>query len=400
MTSRRAQAGTILAASFVQGLVSSAFPASATVLRARGLSDAEYGSIFLPQMALAAAGALAAGPVLRRVGAKRSLALGVAVMGLSQAVLAAIVLVPRSSAWAAALLGTSLLGLGAGIAAGPLNAYPQALFPARGESAVVALHTVIGVGLAVTPVLAGAAFTLGIWPAVPLLLLAAHGALVVAVEREDLPEPEPLGAGRGALRPARDPSLWLFLGVVLLYGVTESVHGNWAVVFLTEERGLGAASAGLALAAFWAALTAGRLAVAAVLLRARPSRVLPVLAGLMAATCLLVPLARSPRGAVAVFALAGAGCSAVFPLALGLAGRRFPDRRASVSSALFAALVAGLGLGSLGAGLLHARLELATVYRLAALPPAIAALLALRAAAGLTRDGAAAPAGRPGRGAS
>jgi predicted MFS family arabinose efflux permease len=159
-----------------------------------------------------------------------------------------------------ALLGTSLLGLGAGISAGPLNAYPQALFPTQSESAVVALHTVVGVGLAVTPVL-------------------------------------------------------------------------------------------------------------------------------------LVPLAGTAHRAVLVFALGGLGCSAVFPLTVGLAGRRFPADRARVSSVLFAALVAGQGVGSLSVGLLHARLDLGTIYPLAALPPALALLLALRAARELTRGGAGSPAG-------
>ena len=86
-----------------------------------------------------------------------------------------------------------------------------------------------------------------------------------------------------------------------------------------------------------------------------------------------------------VFAAGGLGCSAIFPLAVGLAGRRFPADRTWVSSALFAALVAGQAVGSLSTGLLHASLDLATVYRLAALPPAIAVLLALRAAGELGR---------------
>jgi MFS family permease len=99
----------------------------------------------------------------------------------------------------------------------------------------------------------------------------------------------------------------------------------------------------------------------------------------MATSCLLVPLARSPGASVLVFAAGGVGCSAVFPLAVGLAGRRFPDDRGWVSSALYAALVAGLGVGALSTGLLHVRLDLATVYRLAALPPALAVILALLA---------------------
>lgn len=380
MTSRRTQATLVFLSSLVQGLVGSAFPASAAVLRARGLTDAQYGSIFLPQMALAAAGALGAGLVLGRVGARRGLAVGFVLLALSPAALATIAFVPGGAVYPLALLGTSLLGLGAGVSAGPLNAYPQVLFPSRSESAVVALHIAVGVGLAVTPVLAGLALDRGAWLAVPVLLAAANLALLLAVERQHLPEPEPRRkAGQGA-RPTRVPALWLFLGTAFFYGVTESCFGNWGVVFLTEERGLGVAAAGFALTAFWAALTAARFAVAAIVLRGPAGPVLPVLAVLMAGACLLVPLARSPRGAVLAFALGGLGCSAVFPLTLGLAGRRFPDDRAWVSSALFTALVAGLGTGSLSTGLLHARLDLGTIYRLAALPPALAAWLALRAA--------------------
>jgi fucose permease len=379
--SRTAQISTVLLSSFAQGLVGSAFPASAAVLRGRGLTDPQYGSIFLPQMALAALGATGAGVVLDRFGARRALALGFGLMALSQAALAAVVFAGEGWSYPLALLGTSLLGLGAGVSAGPLNAYPQVLFTSRSESAVVALHTVVGVGLAVTPVLAGAALDRGLWLSVPVLLAAASLALLLVVERLDLPQPEPRTPGVPSARPLGSSALWLFVGIAALYGLAESVYGNWAVVYLTEERGLGVASAGLALTTFWAALTAGRFVVAAVVLRKRPASVLPVLAALMAAACLLVPLARSPRGAVLAFALGGFGCSAVFPLTLGLAGRRFPAHRAWVSSALFAALVCGLGAGSLSTGLLHARLDLGTIYRLAALAPALAAFLAVRAAA-------------------
>jgi len=369
----------IFLSSFVQGLVSVAFPASAAVLRSAGLTNAEYGSIFLPQMALAAAGALGAGFLLDRLGARRGLVLGFALMALSQAALVLVPFAPRAAVYPLALAGTSLLGLGAGVSAGPLNAYPQVLFPARGESAVVALHTVVGVGLAVTPVLAGEAIDRRAWPVVPFLLACACLALVVGLERLHLPEPEPPRHAAGP-RPLRVGALWLFVGVAALYGTTEAIYGNWGVLYLTEERGLGVAAAGLAVTAFWAAMTAGRLAVAALLLRSKPKRVLPALAAAMAIACLLVPLAGTARASVLVFAAGGLGCSAVFPLAVGLAGRRFPDDRTWVSSALFAALVAGQAVGSLSAGLLHARLDLATVYRLAAVPPALVVLLALRAA--------------------
>ena len=365
--------------SFVQGLVGVAFPASAAVLRARGLTDAQYGSLFVPQVALAALGAAGGGLVVERIGAKRALALGFVFMALSQAALAAIPSSPGDWIFPIAFLGTSLLGLGAGVSAGPLNAYPQVLFPARSESAVVALHATVGVGLAVTPVLAGAAQAHGFWLTVPLLLLAANAVLLVAVEREDLPEPEPRPHGEVLSRPLGDAVLRLLVGIAFLYGVTEAVYGNWAVPYLTEERGLGVAATGVALAAFWVALTAGRFAVAAVVLRVPPASVLPVLAAAMAGACLLVPLATTPSRAVFLYALGGLGCSAVFPLTLGVAGRRFPAHRSWVSSATYAALCAGIGVGSLSAGLLRSSLDLGVIYRLAALPAAAAFALALRA---------------------
>jgi len=359
--------------------VGSAFAASASVLRARGLSDAEYGSLFVPQVTLAALGAAGGGLVVARIAGKRALALGFLFMALSQAALAAAPIAPRALVYPVALLGTSLLGLGAGVSAGPLNAYPQVLFPSRSESAVVALHATVGIGLALTPLLAGAALARGSWLAVPALLFLANAALCVAVEREDLPEPEVRGERRP--RPTGDVPLRLFLAVAFLYGVTESVYGNWAVPHLTEDRGLDVAAAGLALAAFWAALTAGRFAVAAIVLRVPPARVLPVLAALMAGACLLVPLSTTPRRAVLLYALGGLGCSAIFPLALGLAGRRFPAHRSWVSSAMYATLCVGIGVGSFSAGLLRSGLDLGTIYRLAAVPPTVAAFLALRALA-------------------
>ena len=379
MATRTAQATTVLLASVVTGLVGTAFAASASVLRARGLSDAQYGSLFVPLVTLAALGAAGGGFVVERVGAKRVLALGFLFMALSQAALAATPFAAATLVYPVALLGTALLGLGAGVSAGPLNAYPQVLFPSRSESAVVATHATVGVGLAITPLLAGAALARGAWLAVPLLLFLASAALLVTVEREDLPEPEARGKARS--RPIGDAGLRLFLAIAFLYGISESIYGNWAVLHLTEERGLDVAAAGLALAAFWAALTVGRFGVAALVLRVPPARVLPVLAALMAGACLLVPLSTTPRRAVLLYALGGLGCSAVFPLAMGLAGRRFPAHRSWVSSAMYAALCAGIGVGSFSAGLLRSGLDLGTIYRVAAFPPAVAFLLALRAIA-------------------
>jgi fucose permease len=358
------------------------------VLRAHGLGDAEYGSLFVPQLGLAALGALGAGFPLARVGARRALAAGFAFMGLSQVALATVVVAAPPRVYPLSLLGAALLGLGAGLSAGPLNAYPQVLFPARSESAVVALHTVVGLGLSASPLLSGLALSMEIWTAYPLLLLGLGGLFTAAVLRENLPEPEPRSGGARPSRPVGSARLWMFLCVAFLYGSTEALFGNWSVPFLTEERALGPAEATLALASFWAALSVGRVAVALLVTKVRPAPVLPLLALLMGAGSWLVPAARGDSGAILVLSIGGLGCSAVFPLALGLACGRFPDHRAWVSGAMFAALCSGLAIGSLAAGLAHQSLDLASIYRLGAVAPALAAVLAGVAGRGDTGDAA------------
>jgi fucose permease len=375
--SRRHAASIVYGAGLAQGLVGAAFPASAAVLRASGLGDVSYGSLFVPQTALAALGAASAGPLLRGLGARRCHATGTLLMALSQGALALCPVLPHGLAYPAALLGTSLLGAGAGFTAAPLNAYPQVLFPSRSESALVALHAVTGLGLALAPLLAGAALERGVWVTFPVLLLVAQLVVTRAIGRAALPELEPARTAESAGRPLDSRALWVFVAVTYLYGLTECVFGNWTVVFLGEDRHLGPAMAGAGAAAFWAALGAGRVGIAAVLLRVPPAPVLPALAALMAVGALLVPLAQSPGSGIALFSLAGLGGSAILPLALGLGGRRFADHRAWVAGVLYAALMAGQGTGSFAAGALRPAIGLASVFRLAAVPPAAACALAL-----------------------
>jgi fucose permease len=362
---------------FVQGLLAVSFPASAAVLRSRGLSDAQYGSLFAPQLTLAAAGALGAGTILDHLGARRALALGFLLMALSQVGLLAAGAGSPAPVYCSAVLGTACLGIGAGIAAGPLNAYPQVLFPGRSESAVLALHTVAGTGLAVVPVLAGIAFVLGRWALLPLVLLAGCLVVVGSVLRSELPSPEPHGDAANGRLPLRSPGLWLFIVIAFAYGLTESVYGYWTVVFLTEERALGAASAGAALTSFWSFLSIGRAAAAALVLHLAAEAVLPAAAVFMAIGALLVPAVATGQGAATLLAVGGLGCSAVLPLALALAGRRFPAHRTRATATVYAALCSGLAGGSFATGLLRSLVPLATVYRLAAGPALLAACLAV-----------------------
>jgi len=368
---------------FVQGVIMVSFAASSAVLRGRhGFSDTQYGSIFLPQVALSAVGAIGSSALLRRLDLRRLLVLSFASMALSQAALAASHFLEPGPAFAAVLLGTSLMGLGAGLSAAPLNTYPQLLFPARSDSAVVAMHTAIGFGLAGGPLFVGAVVGYGAWLLFPLVFLAACLYLLGETLRVALPEgPPPRTPKERGPSPAGAPRFWLFVALAVLYAVAEAAYANWAVLYLSEEKGLPVASASLGLAAFWLALSAGRVLAGFFVLRFPGERVYLGLPVLMAAASLLLPRADGVASGVTLYALAGLGCSAFYPLTVSLASRRFPGHVAWVGAILYAALVTGIGLGSFAAGALRERWPLSTIYGWSALCPLLALVLALPAIA-------------------
>ena len=82
------------------------------------------------------------------------------------------------------------------------------------------------------------------------------------------PAPAAAGAARGGGRARRRPPLparfWVYAGFAVLYGVCETVNGNWAQLDLTSELGASQTAAAFALTAFWAMVTLGRVVFAAV----------------------------------------------------------------------------------------------------------------------------------------
>jgi len=86
----------------------------------------------------------------------------------------------------------------------------------------------------------------------------------------------------------------------------------------------------------------------------------------MAIAFLVLPAAAGPVSGLAVFALAGLGCSAVFPLTITLASAAFPGHVSWVSSMLIAALMVGIGTGTVAIGALRDLLSFDTLYRLSA----------------------------------
>ena len=354
--------GVVYGAALLQGLAMVSFPASSTVLTgALGLSSAQYGAIFLPQVALAIVGSVSGGTLANRLGLKALLLLALAANAVSQGLLAAAAWVDPVWAFPAVMVGTASMGFAFGVGGAPLNSFPPLFFPDASDTAVVALHSLLGAGLAIGPVLVAPFIAREAWIGFPLLLL------VLCVPTDDSDED-----AADAPRPVREGLFWTFVVAAVLYAFAEGTFSNWAVIYLHEARGVPQATAGIALSVFWAALVAGRLLTSALVLRVSSQAVWLVLPVLMIAAFWLLPLADGATMGIGLFALAGLGCSAFFPLTITLISRAYPEHVAWASSMMIAALMLGVGAGSFVFGPLRETFSFETIYRASALYPLVA----------------------------
>ena len=247
----------------------------------------------------------------------------------------------------------------------------------------------IGLGLAIGPLIAGAFAAAGAWSGFPALLAGACTIAAIAALLIRLPQPSTIPAGEetAATRPAASLGFWLFAAITVIYAFAEGTFSSWAVIFLRDTKGLPGMTASYALSAFWGALVAGRLLVSVLILRVPARLVWIALPVLMIAAFWLVSLADSAATGIGAFALAGLACSAFLPLTISLAADRFPDSVAWVSSMLIAVLMTGVGVGTWMVGALQAALPLEMLYRLSSLYPILVLALAWPAIRSSRRDG-------------
>jgi fucose permease len=247
----------------------------------------------------------------------------------------------------------ALLGAGFGGSMTALNSYAPRLAPARPQSALTAMHAIVGLGTVLPPVALPRLFALGIWWTFPLALAAAIAlvaSLAALLPLDRLAAPAPAA---GATRRATASSLWLFCAVAALYGLLEALFGDWGGVFLHEERMLEAAAAGLAVSFFWGAVTVGRVTVAVAAQRVSPRAIHIALPLAIAAALVVARGVSGPVDGALVLALGGLGCSSFLPLTIGAAAAANPSRSETAAGLSFAAYLAGNGIGGSGVGLVR-----------------------------------------------
>jgi fucose permease len=385
---RRDEVGVVYLAGLVQGVALVTFPAAATVLTDPGdygLSSSAYGFMFLPQAVTAVIGSLMGGSLSRRTGPKPVLVAGLTLD------LAAMVLLVTSQVgmgeplgYAMLLLATASLGLGFGLTVPTLNTYASAFYPARVDRAVLILNALLGLGTALAPVLAAIFLGLGAWWGLPALVAVGLTVLLVAGARLplDFDASEERPPSNGARSPRSLPAgAWLFIAFALLYGIVETVNGNWATVYMGSELQASASAATLALAAFWGMVTIGRLLFAALERQVPPAttyRLLPYVAAIA-----LIVVAFLPPGdigmAILAFGLAGLGCSALLPLTISFGERHLVALGAATAGIIFASYQVGYGVAAFGVGPLEdLGLGLSAIYLIGAGVAVVLGLLALR----------------------
>jgi len=354
---RKYEIALIYTTGLFQGLALVTVPAASSVFtdpNAFGFSGSQYGALFIPQVIAAVLGALLGPKVSQTWGLKKVYQAGLLFNILAMGILC-------SSEWFKGqlgvhmylMLGTTCVGAGFGITLPMINVYAERLFPNKSASALTGLHTLLGTGTALAPLLVIVFVKQSGWWLLPGVALAAliiifAGSFVLALKGEkQMGEIQKDQLSSAFKLPS---GAWLFLIIVFLYGYCETLFSNWSIIFLNKEKMLSVAQSGYALAAFWACVTAGRLLVSILTIWIAPIWVYRILPFLIALSLLMVTMVSTATSGIILFGFAGFSCSAFFPLSFSFAQIRFASMAETISGYMMASYMLGYGFASYGVG--------------------------------------------------
>jgi MFS family permease len=236
---RRKEIVSVYTAAVIQGVALVTFPAASVVFMSAadyGLTNQEYGGIFVPQAIMAIASSLLGAGLSRRIGAKQVYMLGLHANLLAMALLVCsrFVMHQEALAYVVLLAATTSLGAGFGFTVPALNTFAAAFFPYKVEKAVLGLNALLGLGTVLAPVFVLLFVGMGMWWGMPIIVALA--SLLLVLFSAGLPfkttrqSDEAQGPPGKPKLPAR---FWLFAAFALLYGICETMNGNWASVYMT-----------------------------------------------------------------------------------------------------------------------------------------------------------------------
>ena len=369
---QRSEILTIYVAGLIQGVALVTFPAASAVFTSSsdyGLSSTEYGGMFVPQAVMAIISSLLGAGLRKRLGTKRIYMMGLFanLLAMSLLVVSRFVMKEHSLAYTILLVATACMGIGFGFTVPALNTFAAAFFPKKVDRAVLTLNALLGLGTALAPVFIALFVGLGIWWGLPVLVGALILGLLLFSVTQTLNEGTTARVAHAHKDKNKFPArFWIFAAFALLYGVCETMNGNWAVPYMTKHFGASASMASLALAIFWSMVTAGRILFAAIekwFPEKMVCRVLPFVVAAAFITTACVPKTNSLLG-ILTFALAGLSCSALLPLTISFGQKELTAIAASAAGGLIAFYQIGYGIAAFGVGPLQtwAGLDLNVIF--------------------------------------
>jgi len=380
----RAAVGAVFGAGVAQGIALVTFPAAGAIFTSPqhyGLSSTQYGMLFVPQAIMAIISSLLGPTLARSLGAKNVFLAGMLANLLSMGLLIAsqFLIANHTAAYAVLLLATTCMGLAFGLTVPVINTCAAAFFPAVADRALLTLNTLLGLGTALAPAFVAVFTGLGFWWGLPVLVAGLCSGLLVF----SLPLTISTGAASDApqSRPGGLPPLFpAFAVAAFLYGICETMNGNWASIFMSSTLSNTPSTASLALTVFWATVTGGRLLFASIdrwIPEREVFRFLPVVITISFFLTPLLP-AKAALPGLAAFALAGLGCSAMLPLLISFGQKQMPSIAASVAGGMIAFYQLGYGIAAFGVGPLEnmASLSLNHIFAATAVPAIGLAVLA------------------------
>jgi MFS family permease len=372
----RGEIGAVYAGGVVQGIVLVAFPAVSSIFTDPahyGLSNTEYGGMFVPQAVTAILASLLGAGLSRKIGGKRVLLIGLAADFISMALLfLSQYAIGTPAAYYGLLAATASLGVGFGFVVPAVNTFTAAFFPEKVDQAILTLNALLGLGTALAPIFATIFVGLGFWWGLPLLMGVLTVVLILFALslplRDDAAPAAATGASHtGSKMPAR---FWLYAAFALIYGVCETMNGNWATVYLHHSLAASTALSAMALTVFWATVTAGRVLFAAIERWCPERNVFRGLPALLALAFVAIACAPKDQPVLAIlgFGLAGLACSALLPLVISFGQGELTSMRTAVAGALIGFYQIGYGIAAFGVGPLqtNAGLDLTGIYRTSA----------------------------------
>ncbi|AZD87320.1 MFS transporter [Pseudomonas chlororaphis] len=281
-----------------------------------------------------------AGVLAGRFGCRRVMAAGSLLICLTLPLLATVSTVPLLIA------GLFMFGAGLGTVDSTVNLQAVIVERASGRPMMSGFHGLFSLGGIVGAAGVSAMLGLGLSPLGATLVVVA--LLVVALLKA-APHMLPYGSQSSGPAFAVPHGVVLFIGCLcFVVFLAEGAVLDWSAVFLSAERQVDAAYAGLGYAAFALTMTVGRLTGDAIVHKLGARRVIVMGGSVAAAGLLLATLAPAWEAALVGYALVGVGCSNIVPVLYTAVGKQtvMPEAIAvpAITTLGYAGILAGPAL--------------------------------------------------------